>query len=180
MRSCMARRSQIRPTEVGPASIAKLCPDRPLALTGRNPHHAQNNWIMCQQHCPLLGWDCVSICSRMVRKRANFWMPLGMKSTSRMRSGRFLKERIEALEGPQRLSLGEVLDIFIALKTCAGNSNMSLPSRYDADGPMSRATFNRVTYSVVEQAGECGTSAAAVHGPRPAKDRVNPPERTRV
>jgi hypothetical protein len=31
-----------------------------------------------------------------------------------------------------------------------------LPSRYDADGPMSRATFNRVTYSVVEQAKQEG------------------------
>ena len=40
----------------------------------------------------------------------------------------------------------------IALKTCAGNSRYLLPSRYDADAPMSRATFNRVTYSVVEQA----------------------------
>jgi integrase len=27
-----------------------------------------------------------------------------------------------------------------------------LPSRYDADAPMSRATFNRVTYLVVERA----------------------------
>jgi len=31
-----------------------------------------------------------------------------------------------------------------------------LPSRYDADAPMSRATFNRVTYSVVEQAKQEG------------------------
>jgi hypothetical protein len=40
----------------------------------------------------------------------------------------------------------------IALKTCAGNSRYLLPSRYDADAPMSRATFNRITYAVVEQA----------------------------
>jgi integrase len=33
------------------------------------------------------------------------------------------------------------LDIMIALKTCAGNSLYVLPSRYDADAPMSRATF---------------------------------------
>jgi integrase len=45
-----------------------------------------------------------------------------------------------------------MLDIFIALKTCAGNSRYVLPSRYDADSPMSRATFNRVTVSVVERA----------------------------
>ena len=46
------------------------------------------------------------------------------------------------------------LGIFIALKTCAGNSRYVLPSRYDADAPMSRATFNRITYAVVECAKE--------------------------
>jgi len=46
----------------------------------------------------------------------------------------------------------QTLDIMIALKTCAGNSRYLLPSRYDADAPMSRATFNRVTYAVVERA----------------------------
>jgi integrase len=50
----------------------------------------------------------------------------------------------------------QMLDILIALKTCAGNSRYLLPSRYDADAPMSRATFNRVTYSVVEQAKKDG------------------------
>jgi integrase len=44
------------------------------------------------------------------------------------------------------------LDILIALKTCAGNSRYLLPSRYDADAPMSRATFNRITAAVVERA----------------------------
>jgi integrase len=42
----------------------------------------------------------------------------------------------------------------IALKTCAANSRYLLPSRYDADEPMSRATFNRVTMAVVERAKE--------------------------
>ena len=50
----------------------------------------------------------------------------------------------------------QALDIMVALKTCAGNSRYLLPSRYDADAPMSRATFNRVTYSVVERAKEQG------------------------
>jgi integrase len=45
-----------------------------------------------------------------------------------------------------------IVDIMIALKTCAGNSRYLLPSPYDADAPMSRATFNRVTNSVVELA----------------------------
>ncbi|HEY2358102.1 MAG TPA: tyrosine-type recombinase/integrase [Phenylobacterium sp.] len=48
------------------------------------------------------------------------------------------------------------LDIFIALKTCAGNSRYVLPSRYDADAPISRATFNRITTAMVERAREQG------------------------
>jgi integrase len=44
------------------------------------------------------------------------------------------------------------LDIMIALKTCAANSRYVLPSRYDADEPMSRATFNRVTMAVIARA----------------------------
>ncbi|WP_372784580.1 tyrosine-type recombinase/integrase [Phenylobacterium sp.] len=48
------------------------------------------------------------------------------------------------------------LDIFIALKTCAGNSRYVLPSRYDADAPMSRATFNRITTAMAARAQEAG------------------------
>lgn len=39
----------------------------------------------------------------------------------------------------------QVLDILIALKTCAGGSRYVLPSRYDADKPISKATLNQVT-----------------------------------
>jgi integrase len=46
----------------------------------------------------------------------------------------------------------QAVDIMVALRTCAGNSRYLLPSRYDADAPMSRATFNRVTASVIERA----------------------------
>ena len=48
------------------------------------------------------------------------------------------------------------LDIMVALKTCSGNSRYLLPSRYDADAPMSRATFNRVTTAIVQRAKEQG------------------------
>ena len=50
----------------------------------------------------------------------------------------------------------QALDIMIALKTCAGNSRYLLPSRYDADAPMSRATFNRITTAVVLRASKEG------------------------
>lgn len=46
----------------------------------------------------------------------------------------------------------QMMDILIALKTCAGNSKYLLPSRYDADAPMSRATFNRVTTAIADRA----------------------------
>lgn len=50
----------------------------------------------------------------------------------------------------------QMLDILVALKTCAGNSKYILPSRYDADAPMSRATFNRVTTAIADRAKERG------------------------
>jgi len=62
------------------------------------------------------------------------------------------KERMKRSKAHNVYLSNQVLDIMIALKTCAGNSRYLLPSRYDADAPMSRATFNRVTYSVVERA----------------------------
>jgi integrase len=62
------------------------------------------------------------------------------------------KERMKRSKSHNVYLCRQTLDIMIALKTCAGNSRYLLPSRYDADAPMSRATFNRVTYAVVEQA----------------------------
>ena len=60
------------------------------------------------------------------------------------------KERMKR-ERPHNVYLSrQSLDILIALKTCSGDSRHLLPSRYDVDAPMSRATFNRLTYSVVE------------------------------
>jgi integrase len=62
------------------------------------------------------------------------------------------KERMKRSKAHNVYLSTQALDIMIALKTCAGNSRYLLPSRYDADAPMSRATFNRVTASVYEQA----------------------------
>jgi integrase len=62
------------------------------------------------------------------------------------------KERMKRSR-PHNIYLAQQsLDIMIALKTCAGNSRYLLPSRYDADAPMSRATFNRITTAVVGRA----------------------------
>jgi integrase len=62
------------------------------------------------------------------------------------------KERMKRSKAHNVYLSQQMLDIFIALKTCAGNSKYVLPSRYDADAPMSRATFNRITMAVVERA----------------------------
>ena len=62
------------------------------------------------------------------------------------------KERMKRRK-PHNVYLSrQSLDIMIALKTCAGNSRYVLPSRYDADASMSRATFNRITTAVAERA----------------------------
>jgi integrase len=77
---------------------------------------------------------------------------LSMVRKSELQDASIPKERMKRSK-PHNVYLSQqMLDILIALKTCAGNSKYLLPSRYDADAPMSRATFNRVTYSVVEQA----------------------------
>jgi len=51
---------------------------------------------------------------------------------------------------PHNVYLSEqALDVLVALRTCAGGSKYILPSRYDPDLPMSKATLNQVTKSVV-------------------------------
>ena len=62
------------------------------------------------------------------------------------------KERMKRAKAHNVYLSRQALDIIIALKTCAGSSRYLLPSRYDADAPMSRATLNRITYAVVERA----------------------------
>jgi integrase len=62
------------------------------------------------------------------------------------------KERMKRSRAHNVYLSQQAVDIFIALKTCAGNSRYVLPSRYDADAPMSRATFNRITTAVVVRA----------------------------
>ncbi len=62
------------------------------------------------------------------------------------------KERMKRSKAHNVYLAQQAIDILIALKTCAGNSKYLLPSRYDANAPMSRATFNRITTAVVVRA----------------------------
>ena len=66
------------------------------------------------------------------------------------------KERMKRGKAHNVYLSRQSLDIMIALKTCAANSRYVLPSRYDADAPMSRATFNRITMSIVDRAKKKG------------------------
>lgn len=66
------------------------------------------------------------------------------------------KERMKRSKAHNVYLAEQAIDILVALKTCAGNSKYLLPSRYDADAPMSRATFNRITTAVVAQAKKAG------------------------
>ncbi|HET7837439.1 MAG TPA: tyrosine-type recombinase/integrase [Variovorax sp.] len=50
----------------------------------------------------------------------------------------------------------QAMDILVALHTCAAGSRFVLPSRYDADRCMSKATLNRVTQIVSQRAKAAG------------------------
>lgn len=62
---------------------------------------------------------------------------------------------------PHNVYLAEqALDILVALRTCAGGSSFVFPSRYDGDLPISKATFNRITVAIVEEARQDGVPLA--------------------
>jgi len=135
--------------EVGPAAIATFAPrDRALSPTEIR--------IMLKQleHVPTLPTIRLGMklyLLTMVRKselQDAVWDEVDFENAV----WTIPKERMKRSKAHNVYLSRQALDIMIALKTCAGNSRYLLPSRYDADAPMSRATFNRVTYSVVEQA----------------------------
>ena len=139
--------------EVGPASIARFVPrDRSLSPTEIR--------IMLKQieHVPTLPTIRLGlrlILLTMVRKnelREATWDEVDFGDAVWTIS----KERMKRSKAHNIYLSHQALDIMIALKTCAGNSRYLLPSRYDADAPMSRATFNRITHLVVERANKEG------------------------
>lgn len=68
------------------------------------------------------------------------------------------KERMKLRRAHLVFLSNQTLDIFIALKTFAGGSEYVLPSRYDANAPMSDATLNRVLELVYKAAQKDGKS----------------------
>lgn len=139
--------------DVGPASIATFVP-RDRALSPRDIR------IMSKmlEHVPTLPTIRLGlrlILLTMVRKselQDAVWNEVDFENAV----WSIPKERMKRSK-PHNIYLSrQSLDILIALKTCSGNSKYLLPSRYDADAPMSRATFNRVTKSVIDRAKENG------------------------
>jgi integrase len=135
--------------DVGPSSIAHFVPrDRSLSPTEIR--------IMLKQleHVPTLPTIRLGlrlILLTMVRKselQDAIWEEIDFENAV----WTIPKERMKRSKAHNVYLSRQALDIMIALKTCAGNSKYLLPSRYDANAPMSRATFNRITYAVVDRA----------------------------
>jgi integrase len=135
--------------EVGPASIATFVPkDRSLSP-------AEIRVMLGQlQHVPTLPTIRLGMklfLLTMVRKselQDATWDEVDFENAV----WSIPKERMKRSKAHNVYLSQQAVDIFIALKTCAGNSRYVLPSRYDADAPMSRATFNRITTAVVVRA----------------------------
>jgi integrase len=135
--------------DVGPASIATFTPkDRALS-----PAEIR---IMLREleHVPTLPTIRISlklILLTMVRKSELLdavWNEVDFENAL----WSIPKERMKRGKAHNVYLSRQSLDIMIALKTCAGNSRYLLPSRYDADAPMSRATLNRITVAIVQRA----------------------------
>ena len=135
--------------EVGPASIATFVPkDRSLSPTEIRIMLKQLEHVAT---LPTIRLGMKLFLLTMVRKselQDAVWDEVDFENAV----WTVPKERMKRSKAHNVYLSQQTLDIMVALKTCAGNSPYLLPSRYEADQPMSRATFNRVTYAVVERA----------------------------
>ncbi|GEC14836.1 integrase [Nitrobacter winogradskyi] len=138
--------------EVGPSSIATFMPkDRSLSPAEIRIMLGQLEHVPTLPTIPTIRLGIKLILLSMVRKselQDAVWDEVDFENAV----WSIPKERMKRSKAHNVYLSQQMLDIFIALKTCAGNSKYVLPSRYDADAPMSRATFNRVTAAVVVRA----------------------------
>ena len=135
--------------EVGPASIATFVPkDRALSATEIRIMLKQLEHVAT---LPTIRLGMRLILLTMVRKselQDATWSEVDFENAV----WTIPKERMKRAKAHNVYLTRQSLDIMIALKTCAGNSRYLLPSRYDADAPMSRATFNRITSAIADRA----------------------------
>ena len=137
--------------EVGPSSIATFVPkDRALSPSEIRLMH---RLLETTATLPTIRLALRLVLLTLVRKselheatwdEVDFENAVWSIPKSRMKTGK-----------PHNVYLSQqALDIFIALHTCAAGSKFVLPSRYDADRSMSKATLNRVTQVIAEKAKE--------------------------
>jgi integrase len=137
--------------EVGPSSIATFVPkDRALSPSEIRLMH---RLLETTATLPTIRLALRLVLLTLVRKselieatwdEVDFENAVWSIPKSRMKTGK-----------PHNVYLSQqALDIFIALHTCAAGSKFFLPSRYDADRCMSKATLNRVTQVIAEKAKE--------------------------
>jgi integrase len=137
--------------EVGPSSIATFVPkDRALSPSEIRLMH---RLLETTATLPTIRLALRLVLLTLVRKselieatwdEVDFANAVWSIPKSRMKAGK-----------PHNVYLSQqALDIFIALHTCAAGSKFVLPSRYDPDRCMSKATLNRVTQVIAEKAKE--------------------------
>ena len=137
--------------EVGPSSIATFVPkDRALSPSEIRLMH---RLLETTATLPTIRLALRLVLLTLVRKselieatwdEVDFENAVWSIPKSRMKTGK-----------PHNVYLSQqALDIFIALHTCAAGSKFVLPSRYDSDRCMSKATLNRVTQVIAEKAKE--------------------------
>ena len=138
---------------VGAASIATFVPkDRSLS-----PMEIR---LMCRQMESVATYPTIRLALRMilltlVRKSELIeatWAEVDFESAT----WTIPKQRMKGRNAHVVYLSRQAVDIFVALHTCAAGSKYVLPSRYDSDRCMSKATLNRVTQIVSERARAAG------------------------
>lgn len=135
--------------DVGPSSIATFVPkDRALSPTEIRVLHKQLESVATY---PTIRLALRLILLTLVRKSELIeatWDEVDFENAL----WTIPKQRMKGSK-PHNVYLSQqALDIMIALRTCAGGSKFLLPSRYESDKCMSKATLNRVTYLIVDRA----------------------------
>ncbi len=139
--------------DVGPSSIATFVPkDRALSSTEIRVMHKLIETVATY---PTIRLALRLILLTLVRKSElieGTWDEVDFENAL----WTIPKQRMKGSK-PHNIYLShQALDIMVALRTCAGGSKYFLPSRYDADRCMSKATLNRVISVVVERAKSAG------------------------
>jgi len=139
--------------KVLPSSIATFLP-RERSLTP-NEIKIFYKYLELVQCAPTIRLACKMLLLTMVRRSEltdATWAEIDFSSAVWAIPGARMKRR-----NPHHVYLStQVMDILVALKTCAGSSRFIFPSRDGPDRPMNGATLNRVLAVTIATANEAG------------------------